>query len=376
MPIVKTVQVPGGKSLDLEAKVIAAIETVGPRNIAEIARITGAHQETIRYKIKKRFVKRGFRFQAEVDYGKLGLTLHWGRFVVSPIYYESAPKFFAALGAHGYLTHYAKILPSGHFVALFALPTGKGEKFRSFLRGLQKRKVIADFDLDKVEAERHKPMDVSQFDFKAGRWEANWSKIRESRGSPLVIDRTPKSQLADETDLKIVKELQINALQHATEIARKLKMNEKTVEYHYRAHVVKESLIPRYRVRWMRDLTRRVTHSLTIVRMTFNGLDDRAYERVQSAINRIPFLWVEARLEHGTYVATLAIPVSEVMETMSYLNEEIQYLGPKADIGFLRDRDSYNFTIPYEMFVEGEWEFDPRKMETAAVAQLSKSLKK
>ncbi|MDG6962507.1 MAG: Lrp/AsnC family transcriptional regulator, partial [Nitrososphaerota archaeon] len=62
---------------DLEAKIIAAIGKAGPRNIAQISRMTGAHQETIRYKIKKRFGRLGLRFRAEVDFPKLGLNLHW-----------------------------------------------------------------------------------------------------------------------------------------------------------------------------------------------------------------------------------------------------------------------------------------------------------
>jgi DNA-binding Lrp family transcriptional regulator len=376
LPRTRAVQIFRDESLDLEARIIAAIGTVGPRNVAQIARMTGAHQETIRYKIKKRFAGRGFRFQAEVDYGKLGLCLHWASIEVSPVFYASASKFFNTLNRVGYLIHFSKILPRGNFVALFALPVGRGTEFQRFLEMLRTRKIIADFHLDEVVAERHKAMDVACFNFQAGRWEVDWQKVKDSRGSPLCIDRTSPSLVADEIDMQIIKELQINALQHTAGIARKIRGNEKTVEYHFRTHVVKESLVPCYRVRWMKDLTKTVTHSLMVMRMTFAKLEEEPYRKVQAVINKIPYLWVEDRLKDGTYIATLAVPIADSMEMMSYINGELQFLGPEADLGFMKVGESLNFTIPYHMFSNSKWKFQPKLMEKAVVRELSGGLKK
>lgn len=371
----KAVQVFRDESLDLEARIIAAIGSVGPRNVAQLSRMTRAHQETIRYKIKKRFAGRGFRFQAEVDYGKLGLHLHWATIEVSPVYYATAPKFFNALNRGAYLIHFSKILPSGHFVALFALPVGKGAEFQQFLENLKTRKIIIDFRLEEVVAQRHKAMDVNYFDFQASRWEVDWQKVRASPESPLPFDKATQRQLADEFDMQIIKELEINALQHTTGIARKLRAKEKTLEYHYRTHVVNEGLIPRYRVRWMRDLSKTVAHSLMVVRMTFKGLEEKSCLKVQGTISKIPYLWVEDRLRDGTYIATLAVPVTDAMDMMSYVNGELGFLGPKAETGFMKVGDSYNYTIPYHMFSNGEWRFQPKAMEGVVLRELSGGLK-
>lgn len=372
----KAVQTFKGEPIDLESQIISAIAKVGPRNVAELSRITGAHQETIRYKIKKRFVRRGFRFQAEVGYSKLGLGLHWGSFEVSPIYYSSAPRFFRALNYAAYLVHFSKILPQGHFVALFSLPEGKAEEFSSFLRRLKKEGIITNFTLNEVIVERHKPMDQTFFNFQADKWEVDWKKVKASAGSSLPIDRERPKQIADEIDMLIIKELQKDATQHIVGIARKLKVNEKTLEYHYRTHVVNRGLIPRYRTRWMKDLTKTLAHSMIIVRMTFKGLEDKEYRKIQTAISKIPFLWAEDLLRDGTYIATMNIPLADFIETNKYINEELGYLGSKVETGYMKVGEASNFTVPYEKFSDGEWQFDISRMEAAVVKELKESLQK
>ncbi|HME19432.1 MAG TPA: hypothetical protein VKF15_06845 [Nitrososphaerales archaeon] len=372
----KTVQTFRDESLDLEARIIAAIGSAGPRNVAQIARLTGAHQETIRYKIKKRFAGRGFRFQAEVDYSRLGLSLYWARLELNPLYISSASRFFDSLNRAGYLIHFSKIVPSGHFVALFALPSGKGNDFGRFLDRLVDRRILTDFALSKALVERHKPMDVGHFNFQKDRWEVDWQRIKASPGSPLPAEEVQPSKMADEVDMLMIKELQIDGLQHTVGIAKKLKMNSKTLEYHFRTHIVGRKLIPRYRVRWMRDLTRSVGHATLIAVLTFRKLHEDDYKKAQRVVSKIPHLWVEYKLKDGTYIAILAVPTGEFMEVMGYVNDELPVLGAKVETGFMRVGESFNFTIPYNMFSDGEWKFDAGEMEDEVLKELSGGVKK
>lgn len=367
----KSVQKFKDDSVDLDARILAAIGSVGPRNVALISRMTGAHQETIRYKIKKRFASRGFTFQANVDFAKLGLELHWGKFRVSPLYYKSASGFFRTLNKAAYLVHFSKILPQGHHVALFALPAGTASEYRKFLEALQRRKILEEFELDEVLVERHKPMDPAFYNFQADRWEVDWQKVKALSGSPLP-SRVEKPTLeADEIDMLIIKELQKDALQHVAGIAKKLKVNGKTMEYHYRTHVVERQLIPGYRVRWMRDLKKTLAHSSVISRMTFKGLDGPELKRAQKVVSKVPFLWVEDLLKDGTYIATFSIPITDFMETAAYLNDELQFLGASVDEGYMKVGEAANFTVPYDMFEDGAWKFDPRRMESAVLKELA-----
>lgn len=372
----RSVQAFKDESTPMDARIVSAIGAVGPRNLALVSRMTGAHQETIRYKIKKQFTNSGFKFQAEVDYSKLGLSLHWGTFQVSPLYYDSAPGLFSALNKTGYLIHFSKILPQGQYVALFALPDGKEREQARLLQSLKNRKVIADFRLDQVLVERHKPMDPTFYNFQSNRWEVDWQKVRESPGVPLPVERKKTVQLADETDMLIIKELQKDALQHTVDVARKLKIHNKTLEYHHRAHVVKQDLIPQYQVRWMRDIGNTLAHSTIITRLTFKELGRSEFRRVQSVVSKIPFLWVEDLLRDGTYAATLSIPIEDFIETGSYLNSQLQYLGSKIEFGYMKVAEACNFTIPYEKFVDGEWKFDSKRMELDMAKELSQNIEK
>jgi len=376
MARLRPVQAFRDESLDLEARIARAIDSVGPRNVAQLARLTGAHQETIRYKIKKRFVGRGFRFQADVDFSKLGLCLYWANVTVHPLHYPNASRLFEALNREGYLIHFSKVLPGGYFVSLFAIPIGKGEELEKLLNNLMSMKIITGFSLSGVLVERHKPMDVAHFDFQKDRWEVDWQKIRNAPSLPLRPEKPKVSRNADEVDMLLIKELQIDGLQHVSKIAKKLKVNEKTLEYHYRTHVLKDKLVPKYRVRWLRDLTRTVGHAMLVVVLTMRGTDERSYEKLQNAVNRIPYLWVEYRLDGGAYVAILGVPANEFMEMMGYVNDELKQLDSKVETEFEKVGESLTYTIPYHMFSDGRWRFDADKSTSSVVRELTGGVEK
>jgi hypothetical protein len=372
----KPVQTLKDETLNLEARIISAIGSVGPRNVAEISRLTGAHPETIRYKIKRQFADQGFRFRACVDYSKLGLTLYWGRLDVSPLYNRSATRLFRSLNHAAYLIHYSKILPQGYFVALFSLPYGTASEFAKFLESLNQRRIISEYSLDRVLAQRHKSMDPSFYDFSKDKWDVDWEKVRILRSLPLTAEKRETEILADGMDMLIVKELQKDARQHIVEIARKLKLNTKTLEYHYRTHVIGEGLIPSFTVRWITDSDEPLAKSTVTIRTTFKGLEDEQYKTIQSVMNKLPYLWVEDLLEDGTYIATLVVPLADFVPTVSYVDNELQFLMHNVDMGYLSTEDSFNYTIPHHMFSKGKWRFDIRKMEKAVLKELNTGVEK
>lgn len=328
--------------------------------------MTHAHQETVRYNVKNRLGKLGFRFQAEVDYTKLGLQLHWGTIRFSPAYEGAGPRIFRVLNQVGYLTHFSKVIPQGYYVAILALPLGTAEEYWAFFRHLQHDGVLAEFNLEEISVERHRPMDPTFFNFRSGRWEVEWDKVNTLEASPLTIEKAKPTEI-DYFDLVIVKELQINALSHVVAMAKKLKVHQKTLAYHYRTHVVKRKLVPYFRIRWMEDITKTLAHSVAFTRLTFRGLVPAEYARAQRALSRIPFLWAEDLLGDGTYIATINVPLTELVATHNYVNKQVPGLGSKIEIGYLNPSESSNFTIPYNMYNEDRWKLDADKMKSAVM---------
>ena len=350
---------------DLETKIIAAIGKAGPRNIAQISRMTGAHQETIRYKIKKRFGRLGLRFRAEVDFPKLGLNLHWASLNFSETHYGTADQTLAALNRVGYLAYYGKVIPQGYYVALFALPEGTAGGYREFLAGLVAEGILSSFTLEESVASRHKPMDPEYFNFRSGGWDIEWDRLAEQ--PPLQLPSGPKPHIEDFDyyDLLIIKELQKDSLQHLTTIARRLKVHQKTLEYHYRAHVQKWKLVPSYRIRWVQDISKKLERSTATTWLAFRNLSEQELADVQAAIGKIPFLWSEDVLEGGAYIATMYAPLTELLAISAYINGALPRLASKVEIGFISPADSHFFTVPHNMYQDGEWKFNARQMRGA-----------
>ncbi len=340
------------------------MQKVGPRNVALLSRMTGAHPETVRYKVKRQFKKLGLRVHAEVDYRKLGLVPFWADFRLSAKFGVSARDVFLALNRTAYLVYYAKLLPQGDFACLFVIPDGKRSQHEQLLTHMKRVGILESFTMDEAVVTRHNLMNPRFFDFRSGRWDVDWNQVRQSLGSEMKVGGSVTPARIDLYDLVLVKEMQVDALQHLVAIARKVKVPSKTLEYHYRAHVQEQELVSSYIIRWMHDIESSVQHSVQLTKLTFRSLDG-SFRRVQRAVSRIPFLWAEDILRDGTYIATLCIPVRETTATLRYLSREVPETRGKVEISFVERQEASLFTIPYDSFKKGGWTFDLKKAKSA-----------
>ncbi|QQG48211.1 MAG: Lrp/AsnC family transcriptional regulator [archaeon] len=357
----KTVQRFQKDSGDVEARIIEAIQKVGPKNVSLLSRLTGVHAETVRYKLNKRFKRLGFRVHAEADYRRLGLVPHWGELRPSPRLSVPPRSLFLALNQHAYLAYYGKLLPQGTFACLFLVPEERAREHREFLSYLRARGLLQSYALTEAIDLRHPTMNPRYFNFQANRWDIDWSQLSQSKRA--VGERTKKTRPAhlDYNDLLLLKELQIDALQHIASIAKKVGVHQKTLEYHYRVHVQKAGMVSGYLIRWQRDIERSVSHSALLARVTFRELG-RELGRARDAVGRIPFLWEENTMSDGSYVATLCIPVQEANSTFDYLNSQIPDLYGRVELSFVKKTEASAFTIPHHMF-DGVWKYDLEKMK-------------
>jgi lysyl-tRNA synthetase class II len=163
----------------------------------------------------------------------------------------------------------------------------------------------------------------------------------------------------------VIKELQKDSLQHLTAIAKKLKVHQKTLEYHYRTHVQRWKLVSSYTIRWTQGTTKQLIHSVAGTIVTFRNLSRLGFIDTQAAISKIPFLWSEELLHAGTYIATLYVPVTDIISVTSYINSSAPDPSTKVDLGFIKPAEASSFTIPYNMYQDDRWKFDLRQMQNA-----------
>lgn len=348
---------------DLDSRIVSAIGKAGPRNIAELARITGAHRETIRYKVKTRFERRGLRIRAQPDYEKIGLDPFWGYFYVAKSYRDRFPHLLRVLNEVGYMVTCAKTLPNGQCAAYFVLPRGKREQYEALLSWLKSRKVLLDFTFNQSLIHYHPDMNPRFFNFKSCRWQVNWDELKASPPPPLPASRRTDTHKEDYYDLLILGELQKDALKHVSAMARSLKVNHKTLEYHYRHHVVKRGMVSSYWVRWEGSRPRAHSEALFFVR--FRPIRRAEFKKVHSVVGKIPFLWTEDFLSDGTFVALMRAPLTEMISGLEYIGDELPDLGPRADINLVKFDEVPLLTVPYHLWKGGGWAFDIDEMKAA-----------
>jgi DNA-binding Lrp family transcriptional regulator len=206
-------------------------------------------------------------------------------------------------------------------------------------------------------------MDPRFFNFRSGRWEIEWNKLAGLSPFPLPQRSEKGPEDFDYYDLLIIKELQKDSLQHLTGIAKKLKIHQKTLEYHYRTHVQKWKLIPSYRIRWSQDTVKRPTHSTAMLHLTFSNLSRTEFSELQAAVSKVPLLWMEYVLQNGTYIAMLYVPVTDLVNVSSYINDAVSNLASKLSMSLVKHSEATTFTAPYHMFQDGSWKFNLRQME-------------
>jgi DNA-binding Lrp family transcriptional regulator len=359
-----------GRSTGLEARLVEAVTKHGPKNISLLSRVTGAHPETVRYKVKRQFRKFGFKIYSEPDLARIGLTRYLADLRLSPKYSSSAGSVMKALGEAAYLTYYARVVPQGHYSCVFELPPDSGEDHYTFLEHLQKSGVLKSFTLQRVKVSRRRSINPQHFNFRSGRWAIDWQRLRSEQPRQLAEQQAHQTPQADMYDLMLVAEFQRNPMAHVVRVAKQLSVHQKTLEYHFRAHVQRLKLIPEFTVRWFPEVEKpaKATHP-AIVSLTFRDLS-QDFRAVQQAVSKLPYLWTEDLLQDGTYAVKATMPAADTAPALSFVGEAAPDLYGRVDVGFVRRGEEAILPIPSWLYKEG-WHYDLDAVKSG----FSKSLK-
>ncbi|MDG6933827.1 MAG: hypothetical protein JRN68_03945 [Nitrososphaerota archaeon] len=341
-------------SLPSEARMIEAIKQIGPRNMSKVSSMTNIPVETVRYKLKRQLPKMGFSIHAQPSYGKLGLSVYWATLRFARQDTQLSARVLNYLGEKGYLVYYSRELPNGRYSANFALPSGTLNECTSNLDYLVKNKILSDYQLDEVTHVQYHSLNPRYFNFRSKRWEVDWSNVKAEEPSQSRIKATQIVSF-DKYDLLLLKEFQADALQHTTDIARRSKAATPVLGYHYRTHLQKYGLVDTYMVRWMPEAAKKkVGQTATTVRIRIADVKQKELQQVHNGFIRLPFSWTEHFTNRNMFIATLVVPVDEMINIFDYLNGELPQLVDKIDTSFVKSQDVAQFTVPYDMF-ERNW---------------------
>ena len=342
--------------------IVKDLELVGP-NLAEVARRLDEPKESVSYIFRSIIEKNGYVVQARVDMAALGLRDAVAVVEVADEFTENIADVFDGMDDHWYLLGFSRTLPDGKYMLHFALPEEKYDELPTLLNRMKKEHVISDVhEVMRFSWRRHIPMRAELYDFKRGRWEFDWSLAPPTR--PFKPPPKSARQKFDSTDISILSSLITNAATPLKAIAKHVRVSSKTA-YRHAEHIADAKLIPAHGLNWLRSQMNTELgkpfaprHKFVFTNVCVRSVSPEELAHLSEKLNVLPFMWFEAGGQD--YMAELAIPLEQMVETMTYLREVLEPVAERSST-YLGDTTYCRGYSPPRFLVDdskGGWIFD------------------
>lgn len=364
-PAARTVKV--GKHDDTNSKIAMMVKLItkyGPE-INRIARELRIHKETARYWYKEKLLKKGYTVQAVPNHEKLGLRRVIALAEFSAEFRLYADAILMAMSELCYLTSFAKTLPDDLYSIHANVPQEYVGDWIQFMQELGRRGLFDSIQVVPFEWARVVPMKSEIYDFENDSWQHDWaSKPRLEPGS-LAFAPSARSKF-DPIDLGVIKLLQLDPDTSLTEVGNKLRVNYKTLTWHYRSHLVGNGLVKGYLVNWAgtrydpklgKAMHRR--HRYMWLELLLTGLTETERMEIMAKVNQLPFVWFEAGGGQN-YFAQIAFPTETITEALSFVKDVTSAVRQKVTWHFMDQANALRFTIVpglYDIEMK-KWKFD------------------
>jgi len=350
------------------AQLVELISQIGP-DIPEISRRLGQYKESVRYRYKTKLLDRGFTVQATVDHEKLDLRRVLLIADFAPDFRDYAHSILTAMNELCYVVSFEKRLIMGDYLIEASVPAEFVKAFLSFVMRLQASGLFQSLAFVTFDWSKMAPMRPEYYDFDTGRWDFDWSTTPPIRRDASY--RPSQKGQFDRHDLLVLKELQVDATRSFREIASKLKMNYKTLTYHYSEHVAKRKMIAGYHLRWMgtkynskleKALHRQ--HRYLHVVILARGLGETQRMDLMAKAHSIPFVWSEMAGEKD-YAAHFYFPQESMTESLQFLTGAIAPFKEKVTVMLGDQSEALSFTFSYQLYDQeaGQWSFNEPQLK-------------
>jgi DNA-binding Lrp family transcriptional regulator len=357
-------------------QMVKLITQRGPR-IDQISRAIDVYKETARYWYRN-MLRDGFIVQAATNYEKLGMKRVVMVVEVGESFESYADALMYALGDLCYVVSFAKTLPEGFYLVNASVPSECLGSWSDFILSLKEMGVFNSLTSIVLDWVRNPPMKADMYDFRERRWDFDWSKRRVD---PASTDfEVAERERFDSTDVAIIEQLQLDANLQITDIAKKLKMNHKTLAYHYETHVVRRGMIKGYVVNWIgtrydyeaeKPVHRK--HQYTPVEIFANELDQAERVELMTIVGQLPYAWLEGSGQRS-YYAKIVFPNDEITEALDFLGRAVRISRGKIRCFTMDQAHALWFTLPKQYYNEKkqQWMFNKEELLTRFAALVQK----
>ena len=223
------------KQLDpTNIKILSAMAAVGPRNLLEVARLTGIPFTTVHHRIAQIESKAEKLVELHPNTDKIGMVrivvLVAAKSGMEDIVTKALriPNYWSAVErCEGAFTHHSiQVVPAQHV-----------KKLREYISTMQAMNFVKAFRFIQTGSSHQIFPDFSNYNSIAGEWTFEWNGWLNAviSGAPAETIKDPKGQPMnyEKIDLEITAYLQVNARMSFAEVARKVNASANIVKYHY-----------------------------------------------------------------------------------------------------------------------------------------------
>jgi hypothetical protein len=354
------------KLVDQNAKIAALVKMItkyGPQ-INRISRDLGVHKETARYWYKEKLLKKGYTVQAIANHERLGLSRVVALVEFSEVFKPYADAILMAMSELCYLSSFIKTLPEDMYSIQAAVPKEHTGAWVDFMLTLKQKGLFSSVQAVPFEWVRVVPMRAEMYDFEGDSWQYDWASKPRAAYDPNEFLPSATGKF-DSTDLSIIKQMQVDPDASLTETQSRLKINYKTLTWHYRRHIVGNGLLKGYYVNWAgtrydpkleKALHRR--HRYMWFELLVRDVNETERMSLMANVSRLPFVWLEAG--GSSYFAQIAFPMESLTEALGFIKETVAPVRDRASWHFFDQTDALRFTIVPELYdsVSKKWTFN------------------
>jgi hypothetical protein len=342
---------------------VKLITKYGPQ-INRISRELRIHKETVRYWYKEKLLKRGYTVQAVPNHEKLGL-----RRVVAIAEFTNEFKPYAdailmAMSELCYLTSFMKALPEDLYSIHANVPQERAGEWIEFMYALKQRGLFSSIRAVPFEWTRMIPMRSELYDFGNNTWQYDWTSKPKVNAGLFTFAPSVRTKF-DFVDLGLIKQMQIDPNASLIEIGDRLRVNYKTLTWHYRTHVIGKALLSGYLINWPgtrydpkleKALHRR--HKYMWLELLVSDVTETERMELMAKVNQLPFVWFEAGGQG--YYTQIAFPMETMTEALLFIKDVTLPVRQKAAWHFMDQANALRFTVTPSLYdyETKTWKFD------------------
>jgi len=253
------------------------------------------------------------------------------------------------------------------YLGIYVIPKGHETEFEEFIQHVEKLGLVKNMQVFWSTCFHTVNRTGKWFDYESGTWIFPWDKwieeiqAEETELPDTLVDPEDFPIKADDIDIFILKELEVDATMSLATIAKKLGTTLQTVRYHYEKHCIGRGLIETFMI-FIMPFDRAVS-DLYFFRFKFDSRETMA-KFALSLLDK-PFVYIIGKvLRENVIITQFYLPKLEFRRFVDSLVKLIRsgFLQSYAYVvQDIRPGTWVSEELKYELFKDGSWIYDHKE---------------